>query len=97
MKRLLTSALCLLTSISLLWAGDIKPVTGTFINLAYQDVRNLYTNPLDVDMTSPQLWEAKVEEMHQMGIEYLIFMAVANDGKAFYPSGLMPTTTRLGR
>ena len=90
MKRLLTSALCLLTSISLLWAGDIKPVTGTFINLAYQDVRNLYTNPLDVDMTSPQLWEAKVEEMHQMGMEYLIFMAVANDGKAFYPSGLMP-------
>lgn len=74
----------------MIWGSDIKLVTGTFINLAYQDVRNRYTNPQDIDMTSPQLWTAKVEEMHQMGMEYLIFMAVANDGKAFYPSELMP-------
>lgn len=77
--------------------GDVKPVTGTFINLAYQDVRNRYTNPEGVDMTDPQLWEAKIEEMHRMGMEYLIFMAVANDGRAFYPSSLMPHHYPEGR
>ena len=90
MKRLLALVLCLAGYASILWAGEIKPVTGTFINLAYQDVRNKYTNPAGVDMTSPELWAAKVAEMSDMGMEYLIFMAVANDGQAFYPSRLMP-------
>lgn len=97
MKRLLTLALCLLATISMALGGDVKPVTGTFINLAYQDVRNRYTNPEGVDMTDPQLWEAKIEEMHRMGMEYLIFMAVANDGRAFYPSSLMPHHYPEGR
>ena len=34
------------------------PVTGTFINLPYQDVRNKYTNPEGVDGTDPQMWAA---------------------------------------
>ena len=68
----------------------VKPITGTWINLAYQDVRNKYTNPPNVDSTDPCMWEAKVEEMAQMGMEYLVFMAVANEGQAFYPSKLMP-------
>lgn len=90
MKRTLSLALCLLASATLLWGGNIKPVTGTFINLAYQDVRNKYTNPDGVDMTSPELWRAKIAEMGAMGMEYLIFMAVANEGRAYYPSELMP-------
>ncbi len=69
---------------------SVLPVTGTFINLAYQDVRNKYTNPECVDCTDPALWEQKVEELHQMGMEYLVFMAVANEGKSFYPSSIMP-------
>lgn len=67
-----------------------KPITGSFINLAYQDVRNKYTNLRYDANTDPALWECKVEELHQMGVEYLVFMAVANEGKAFYPSALMP-------
>lgn len=90
MKRTLSLALCLLASVALVWGGEIKPVTGTFINLAYQDVRNKYTNPEGVDMTSPELWSAKIAEMGAMGMEYLIFMAVANEGRAYYPSELMP-------
>lgn len=65
------------------------PVTGTFINLPYQDVRNKYTNPSDMDGTDPQMWAAKVAEMKNMGMEYLIFMSVANEEKAYYPSRLM--------
>lgn len=75
-------------------AGDASlvetlPITGSFINLAYQDVRNLYTNPPYMDNTDPGMWMAKVAEMKEMGMEYLVFMAVANEGLAFYPSRLM--------
>ena len=44
------------------------PVTGTFINLPYQDVRNKYTNPEGIDGTDPQMWAAKVSEMKEMGM-----------------------------
>lgn len=69
--------------------GQTLPVTGTFINLPYQDVRNKYTNPEGVDGTDPQMWAAKVAEMSEMGMEYLVFMSVANECKAYYPSKLM--------
>ena len=69
--------------------GRTLPVTGTFINLPYQDVRNRYTNPQDIDGTDPRMWAAKVAEMKKMGMEYLVFMSVANEEKAYYPSKLM--------
>lgn len=65
------------------------PVTGTFLNLPYQDVRNKYTNPQSMDYTDPDFWTAKVDEMKKMGMEYLVLMAVANEGKSYYPSKLM--------
>lgn len=67
----------------------VLPITGSWINLAYKDVRNKYTNPPGFDDTDPALWEAKVREMSGMGIEYLVMLEVANDGRAFYPSKLM--------
>lgn len=70
-------------------AADALPITGSWINLAYKDVRNKYTNPLGFDNMDPALWEAKVREMSEMGIEYLVIMEVANEGKAFYPSEWM--------
>jgi len=71
-------------------ALGVKPITGTWINLAYKDVRNKYTNPQSFDNTDPELWKAKVRELSAMGIEYLVFMEVANEGKAYYPSKIMP-------
>ena len=68
---------------------EVLPVAGTFINLPYQDVRNKYTNPQFIDHTDPQLWAAKVQEMHKMGMEYLVFMSVANEQRSYYPSKLM--------
>lgn len=55
----------------------MKPVTGSWINLAYKDVRNKYTNPQSFDNMDPKLWEAKVRELSAMGIEYLVLMEVA--------------------
>ena len=80
----------MLVTSSFLRAADVLPITGTFINLFYQDERNKYMNPQSIDNTEPELWREKVKEMHDMGIEYLVFMAVANDGKADYPSEIMP-------
>ncbi|MBQ8501943.1 MAG: DUF4434 domain-containing protein [Bacteroides sp.] len=73
-------------------SGLVKPITGTWINLAYQDVRNKYTNPQQFDNTDPQMWAQKVAELKEMGVEYLVFMAVANEEKAYYPSKLMEWT-----
>ena len=69
--------------------AQVLPITGTFVNLPYQDVRNKYTNPEGIDATDPQMWAAKVAEMKEMGMEYLVFMSVANECKAYYPSKLM--------
>lgn len=68
---------------------EALPVAGTFINLPYQDVRNKYTNPQHLDCTDPDMWAAKVAEMKNMGMEYLVFMSVANEEKSYYPSKLM--------
>ena len=78
------------TDVSAVVAEEILPITGTFLNLPYQDVRNKYTNPLSMDYTDPDFWTVKVTEMHKMGMEYLVLMAVANEQKAYYPSKLMP-------
>ena len=34
----------------------VQPITGTWINLAYKDVRNKYTNPQNFDNNDPQLY-----------------------------------------
>ena len=68
----------------------IKPITGSWVNFAWKDVRNKYTNPTDTFMDGPELWETKVGEWHKMGLEYLIIMEVANEQQAYYPSDVMP-------
>lgn len=88
-KTIAFAALVVANAISLS-AQEILPVTGSWVNLFYQDVRNKYTNPQHMDNTDPDFWQAKVREMHEQGIEYLIFMATANEGKADYPSKIMP-------
>jgi hypothetical protein len=74
-----------------------KQVKGTWINFVYQDERNKYMNPAEVDITSPLLWRLKVKELTEMGMQYLILMYVANEGKAFYPSDFMPPAYPSGR
>lgn len=71
-------------------AREVLPISGSWINLFYQDVRNKYTNPEYMDNTDPTYWRAKVVEMKNLGIEYIIFMATANEGKSAYPSEIMP-------
>ena len=88
MRRAFLLIILLLSPVASAFAQTL-PITGTFINLPYQDVRNKYTNPEGVDGTDPHMWAAKVAELKEMGMEYLIFMSVANECKAYYPSKLM--------
>lgn len=69
---------------------QVLPITGSWVNLAWKDVRNKYTNPTVEDMTDAALWRAKVDEWKAMGLDCLILMEVANEGKAYYPSSIMP-------
>ncbi|MDE5635983.1 MAG: DUF4434 domain-containing protein, partial [Muribaculaceae bacterium] len=68
----------------------VRQVKGTWINLPYQDTRNKYMNPHHVQWTSDSFWEQKINELADMGMEYVIIMAVANEQKSFYPSRFMP-------
>ena len=72
------------------FANKVKPITGTWLNLVWQDDRNNYMNPKEGDNTDPALWELKVEELHEIGVDYLVLMQVADGGKSFYPSSIMP-------
>lgn len=73
-----------------LYAQEVKPLKGTWLNLPYQDVRNKYMNPAHVDCLLPEFWKTKIKEYADMGLSHLVIMAVANDGKSFYPSEFMP-------
>lgn len=95
MLRIVAAAIAILAGVSA-WAqvggtaGHIaKPISGTWINLPYKDGRNKFTNPEGFDNTDPELWKAKVRELADMGLEYLVIMEVANEGKSYYPSKLM--------
>lgn len=71
-------------------ANGIMPVTGTWINLAWQDERNNYTNFQDeVKNTDPAMWDEKMRALHAIGVDYIAFAQVANEGKAYYPSTIM--------
>lgn len=88
MRRLLSAICCCAAIVAS--AQRPLPVTGSWLNLFYQDERNKYTNPEAIDNTDSELWRSKIDQMHRMGIEYVVLMAVANDGKADYPSVIMP-------
>jgi len=69
----------------------IMPVTGTWINLAWQDERNNYMNFQDEDKnTDPGMWAEKMRNLHAIGVDYIAFDQVANERKAYYPSEIMP-------
>lgn len=100
LPRLLSSLAVALMAFTLLSCakpqeGSVKPITGTWVNLAWKDVRNQYTNPQNLDMTNPALWRAKVAEWNEMGLEYLILMEVSNEGTDYYGKEDSPVSVIL--
>ena len=88
-RHIALTVLLAVSSVIRMDAQNYKPVTGTWLNLVWQDQRNNYMNPHFTDMMDPQLWRTKVDELHELGVDYLMITQVANEQKAFYPSDFM--------
>ena len=68
----------------------IKPFIGSWFEFEHHNqAEGKYWNPVVSKFTTEQ-WKAKIKEMHQAGMEYLVMLAVAYDGKTYYPSELQP-------
>lgn len=95
---------CGVTSASLLMANSlfgaitaeakrnprIKPISGSWFEFAHGSAaEGKYWNNVVPNFTDTQ-WKALVKEIRETGMEYLVLMAVANEGKTYYPSRLQP-------
>lgn len=65
-------------------------ITGTFLDFQHHStVEGVYWNP-QAAMFTDQMWEQKIEEMAEIGMKYVVVMAVALYNKSFYPSEILP-------
>lgn len=67
----------------------IKPIQGSWISILWDDPRHFYWNETCRKFTTEQ-WKASIKEMADFGIEYLVLLAIAKGGKAFYDTQLLP-------
>ena len=68
----------------------IKPFVGSWFEFEHHNQpEGVYWNPTVAKFTTEQ-WKTKIKEMHEIGMEYLVLLAVAYEGKTYYPSKLQP-------
>ena len=70
-------------------ARATKPIRGSWISVWWDDRRHQYWND-DCLRFSARQWQAAVEDAAQLGMKYLVLLAVAKGGKAFYDTPLLP-------
>lgn len=73
-------------------AGDrraIKPIHGSWISIWWDDRRHFYWNETCRNFTAEQ-WQLAVRDVAELGMEYLVLLAIAKGGKAFYDTPLLP-------
>ena len=70
-------------------AARIKPIKGSWISIWWDDHRHFYWNDACLNYTTQQ-WQLAVQEMAEIGIEYLVLLAIAKGGRAFYDTPLLP-------
>jgi hypothetical protein len=67
----------------------IKPIQGSWISIWWDDRRHSYWNDACLHYTAKQ-WELAVKEVAEIGMEYLVLLAIGKDSKAFYHTPLLP-------
>lgn len=68
----------------------IKPIVGSWFEFEHTFApEGKYWNSVLPGFTEAQ-WKAKVKEINETGMQYLVLMAVANNGKTYYPSQIQP-------
>jgi len=71
-----------------MFSQKTKPIEGSWMSIQWNDSRHLYWNSVTAQYTDKQ-WEAAVKEVADIGMKYLIILAVGIGGKAFYRSRLL--------
>ncbi|MHA7111843.1 DUF4434 domain-containing protein [Sunxiuqinia elliptica] len=70
--------------------SGIKPIEGSWFEFQHHSaVEGKYWNPTLEKFTAEQ-WDAKVKEIADAGMRYLVLLDVAIYGKSFYPTSLLP-------
>lgn len=70
--------------------SKIKPIEGSWFEFQHHSaMEGKYWDQTLKNFTADQ-WNRKVKEIAEAGIEYLVLLHVAIDGKTFYPSKLLP-------
>ena len=68
----------------------IKPIVGSWFEFEHHNQAGAkHWNPALRNFTTEQ-WITMIHDMHEIGMEYLVMLSVAYDGKAYYPSALQP-------
>ncbi len=67
----------------------IKPIEGSWIEFQHHNPAEGKYWDETLKAFSAEQWDAKVKEIADTGINYLVLLSVAMDDKAFYPSSLM--------
>ena len=66
-----------------------KPIKGSWISIWWDDQRHFYWNDTCLNFTTEQ-WRHAVKDVAELGMEYLVLLAIAKGGKAFYDTPLLP-------
>jgi hypothetical protein len=64
-------------------------IRGSWISVWWDDRRHFYWNETCLRFTAAQ-WQAAVKDVADLGMEYLVLLAIAKGGKAFYDTPLLP-------
>lgn len=68
----------------------IKPIEGSWIEFQHHNPAEGKYWDETLKAFSAEQWDAKVKEIADAGINYLVLLSVAINDKAFYPSSLQP-------
>ena len=67
----------------------VQPIRGSWISVWWDDRRHFYWNDPCLKFTAEQ-WQLAVKDVADLGFEYLVLLAIAKGGKAFYNTPLLP-------
>lgn len=71
--------------------SEVKPITGSWFEFQHHaTVEGVDWNPELVRFTAAQ-WDAKIKEIADIGLEYLVLMATALYYRAFYKTSIYPS------
>ena len=69
---------------------DIKPIMGSWFEFKHHsEIEGTYWNPQFASFTADQ-WKTLIKDISGLGMEYLVLLSVADNGKTLYPSKLQP-------